>query len=89
MNTIVVDEFKFLEVSTNPNILISLKGKKDFCELNLSDKSNFLKTKTLKNYKGKIWNICYIECFLPHSDLNVLKENFLNGGLKLSLCEIK
>ncbi len=44
MNTIEVDEFKFLEVSTNPNILISLKGKKNFCELNLSDKSNFLKT---------------------------------------------
>ena len=44
MNTIEVDEFKFLEVSTNPNILISLKGEKNFCELNLSDKSNFLKT---------------------------------------------
>jgi hypothetical protein len=44
VNTIEVDEFKFLEVSTNPNILISLKGEKNFCELNLSDKSNFLKT---------------------------------------------
>ena len=44
MNTIEVDEFKFLEVSTNPNILISLKGEKNFCELNLSDKSNFLKS---------------------------------------------
>ena len=44
MNTIEVDEFKFLEVSTNPNILVSLRGEKNFCELNLSDKSNFLKT---------------------------------------------
>lgn len=44
MNTIEVDDFKFLEVSTNPNILISLKNKKNFCELNLRDKSNFLKT---------------------------------------------
>ena len=44
MNTIEVDEFKFLEVSTNPNILISLKGENNFCDLNLSDKSNFLKT---------------------------------------------
>ena len=56
---------------------------------NQNNKINFFKTNTLKNYKGKIWNICYIECFFPPSDLNVLKENFLHGGLKLSLWEIK
>ena len=56
---------------------------------NQNYKANLFKTDTLKNYKGKIWNICYIECFLPPSELNVLKENFLNGGLKLSLWEIK
>ena len=56
---------------------------------NQNYKANLFKTGTLKNYKGKIWNICYIECFLPPFELNVLKENFLNGGLKLSLWEIK
>ena len=56
---------------------------------NQNNNINFFKTNTLKNYKGKIWNICYIECFFPPSDLNVLKENFLHGGLKLSLWEIK
>ena len=56
---------------------------------NQNNNINFFKTNTLKNYKGKIWNICYIECFFPPSDLNVLKENFLHGGLELSLWEIK
>ena len=91
--------------SSNTNKLIIYREKSDNQDQDFNDivfnnyvevilnnqnyKINFLKTKTLKNYKGKIWNICYIECFLPHSDLNVLKENFLNGGLKLSLWEIK
>ncbi len=44
---------------------------------------------TLQNYRGKIWNICYIECFLPPSNFGILSENFLHGGLKLSLWEIK
>lgn len=44
MNTIEIDKYKFLEVSTDPNILISLKGVKNFCELNLKDKSDFLKS---------------------------------------------
>ena len=56
---------------------------------NQNYKINLFRTNILKNYKGKIWNICYIECFLPSSDLDVLKENLLHGGLKLSLWEIK
>ena len=52
-------------------------------------KINLSRTNTLKNYKGKIWNICYIECFLPTSNFDILSENSLRGGLKLSLWEIK
>ena len=44
MNTIEIDKYKFLEVSTNPNIIISLRAEKNFCELNLKEKSNFLKS---------------------------------------------
>ena len=56
---------------------------------NQNYKLNFFRTNTLKNYKGKIWNICYIECFLPPSNFDILSENSLHGGLKLSLWEIK
>ena len=44
MNTIEIDEYKFLEVSNSPNIIISLKGKKNFCELSQSDKSYFMES---------------------------------------------
>tara|TARA_Y100000768_G_scaffold288197_1_gene222449 strand:+ start:1070 stop:1753 length:684 start_codon:yes stop_codon:yes gene_type:complete len=44
VNTIEIDKYRFLEVSTNPNIIISLKGEKNFCELNQKDKLNFLKS---------------------------------------------
>ena len=44
MNTIEIDKYKFLEVSTNPNIIISLRAEKNFCELSLKEKSNFLKS---------------------------------------------
>ena len=37
MNTIEVDKYRFLEVSTNPNIIISLKGEINFCELSHKD----------------------------------------------------
>ena len=47
----------------------------------------------LESYKGKIWNICLTspinECFEPSKDIKVTSENFLQGGLKLSLWEIK
>ncbi len=56
---------------------------------NQNYKIKLFRTNTLKNYKGKIWNICYIECFLPPNDFDILSENFLNGGLKLSLWEDK
>ena len=52
-----------------------------------------LLSKNLKNYKGKIWNICLTnpinECYKPNQKINVLNENFLQGGLKLDLWEIK
>ena len=52
-----------------------------------------LLNKNLENYKGKIWNICLTnpinECYKPNQKINVLNENFLQGGLKLDLWEIK
>ena len=41
--------------------------------------------------KGKIWNVCLtvISCDSPKGEYNVLKQNFLEGGLKLSLWDIK
>ena len=52
-----------------------------------------LLSKNLKNYKGKIWNICLTnpinECYKPNQKINILNENFLQGGLKLDLWEIK
>ena len=56
---------------------------------NQNYKINLFRTNTLKNYKGKIWNICYIECFPPTSNFDILSENSLHGGLKLSLWETK
>ena len=52
-----------------------------------------LLNKNLENYKGKIWNICLTnpinECYKPKQKINVLSENFLQGGLKLDLWEIE
>ena len=52
-----------------------------------------LLSKNQKNYKGKIWNICLTnpinECYKPNQKINILNENFLQGGLKLDLWEIK
>ena len=52
-----------------------------------------LLSKNLKNYKGKIWNICLTnpinECYKPNQKINVLNENFLQGGLKLDLWDIE
>ena len=57
MNTIEVDKYRFLEVSTNPNIIISLKGEKNFCELSQKDKSNFLKSNfKLRSYSEFSWS---------------------------------
>ena len=44
-----------------------------------------------KNTKGKIWNICLtiISCDKPPDKSNVLEETLLEGGLKLSLWEVK
>ena len=44
-----------------------------------------------KNIEGKIWNICLtiISCDKPPDKSNVLEETLLEGGLKLSLWEVK
>ena len=44
-----------------------------------------------ENIKGKIWNVCLtiISCDSPPGKSNILKETILEGGLKLSLWEIK
>ena len=47
----------------------------------------------LENYNGKIWNICLTnpinKCNKPSDNINILNENILQGGLKLSLWENK
>ena len=43
----------------------------------------------LDNHKGKIWNICYGECYQTPYGFKILSENFLHGGLKLSFWENK
>ena len=45
----------------------------------------------VKNTKGKIWNICLIivSCDKPPVKSTILEETTLEGGLKLSLWEIK
>ena len=52
-----------------------------------------LLNKNLENYKGKIWNICLTnpinECYKPNQKINILNENFLQGGLKLDLWDIE
>ena len=52
-------------------------------------KIDLLNNDDLKNYKGKIWSICYIECYRPPLNTKILNENFLHGGLKLSFWENK
>ena len=44
-----------------------------------------------ENFKGKIWNICLtiISCDRPSGKSAILEETLLEGGLKLSLWEIK
>ena len=44
-----------------------------------------------ENLKGKIWNICLIiiSCDQPPDNSDILEETLLEGGLKLSLWEIK
>ena len=44
-----------------------------------------------ENLEGKIWNICLIiiSCDKPPGKSTILEETLLEGGLKLSLWEIK
>ena len=44
-----------------------------------------------KKNEGKIWNICLtiISCDEPPDKSNILEEAHLEGGLKLSLWEVK
>ena len=44
-----------------------------------------------ENFKGKIWNICLtmVSCDKPSRKTSILEETLLEGGLKLSLWEIK
>ena len=59
--------------------------------LNKKDYSIEILKDGAKNTKGKVWNICLaiISCDKPPSKTNILEENLLAGGLKLSLWEIK
>ena len=47
----------------------------------------------LENYKGKVWNICFVnilgECYEPLTKIKVLNNRILEGGIKLSLWETK
>ena len=68
MNTIEVDKYRFLEVSSNPNIIISLKGEKNFCELSQKDKSNFLKS----NFK--------LSSYSEFNQIHSVKNVFVTDG---------
>ena len=52
-----------------------------------------LLSSNLENYEGKIWNICLInmlnQCYKPLTKIDVLNDRILEGGIKLSLWEIK
>ena len=47
----------------------------------------------LEKYKGKVWNICFIntlnECYKTLIEIEVLNDRILEGGIKLSLWETK
>ena len=43
MNVIEIEGFNFLEVSQSPNIIISLKGEKNFCEESVLSKKELLR----------------------------------------------
>ena len=53
---------------------------------------NLLNT-NLEKYKGKVWNICFIntlnECYKTSMEIEVLNDKILQGGIKLSLWETK
>mgnify|MGYP001162511552 CR=1 FL=1 len=59
--------------------------------LNKKDYSINILGDDTENFKGKIWNICLtiISCDKPPDKSNVLEETLLEGGLKLSLWEVK
>ena len=42
MTEILIDGYKFFEMQKDPNIYISLNGKKNFCNLSQEDKASFL-----------------------------------------------
>ena len=76
------------ENQNNINTVISNYSK---IMLNQKDYSIVILNDGAKNTKGKIWNICLviISCDKPPSKSNILDEKLLEGGLKLSLWEIK
>ena len=53
---------------------------------------NFV-NRDLENYRGKVWNLCLTlpvnQCFKPSTNIKVLRERILQGGIKLSLWENK
>tara|TARA_B100000674_G_scaffold357081_1_gene299836 strand:+ start:260 stop:877 length:618 start_codon:yes stop_codon:yes gene_type:complete len=63
----------------------NMLNKKDYNIEILKDKDN------TENFKGKIWNICLtvISCDSPSGEYNILEEKLLEGGLKLSLWDVK
>ncbi len=43
----------------------------------------------LENHKGKVWYVCYGECYQAPLSFKILSEKFLSGGLKLNFLEKK
>ena len=42
MNEILIDGYRFFEMQKDPNIYISVSGRKNFCELSQEDRASFL-----------------------------------------------
>ena len=42
MNEILIDGYRFFEMHKDPNIYISVSGRKNFCELSQQDRTSFL-----------------------------------------------
>ena len=75
----------------NENLINTVMSNYSKVMLNKRDYNIDILKDGTKSIKGKIWNICLIiiSCDKPPEKSKLLEENLLEGGLKLSLWEIK
>ena len=104
---LIPSAFSILDIITylfyNGHIIVD-KNKPDYVNLvlfnyvksiieNKEYEINLLNS-NLEKYKGKVWNICFInnmsnECYKTLTEIEVLNDRILQGGIKLSLWETK